>query len=63
LAAASGIDTTGLIKTEEELAAEQKQAQMQAMQGQIMQGGMDMVSRNPEMLNSLTQSQGAPLKQ
>jgi hypothetical protein len=60
LAAAQGIDTLKLIKTQEEQAAELQKAQAQAMQGTLMQQAGNLAkapmldpSKNPEVLDSL----------
>ena len=40
LASSMGISPVGLVKTEQEIAAEQQQAQQQAMEQQMLQSGM-----------------------
>ena len=52
LAAASGIETLGLVKTQEQLAQEKEQAQQQAMQAQVM-GQMGQLAKSP-MAEELT---------
>ena len=52
LAAASGIESLGLVKSEEQLAQEKQEAQQQAMQSQVM-GQLGQLSKSP-MAEQLT---------
>ena len=53
LAAASGIETLGLIKSQEQLAQEKQQAQEQAVQSQVM-GQIGQLAKSP-MAEQMTQ--------
>ena len=62
LAAASGIDTLGLVKDEEQMAQEQQQAQQQAAQSQIM-GQVGQLAKSPigeQLINANNQQQPGP---
>jgi hypothetical protein len=62
LAAASGIDSLGLIKTPEQMDAEKQEAQQQAMQAQVM-GQMGQLAKSPiaeQLINDQQQQQPEP---
>jgi hypothetical protein len=62
LAAASGIDSLGLIKTPEQMDAEKQEAQQQAMQAQVM-GQMGQLAKSPiaeQLINAQQQQQPEP---
>ena len=62
LAAASGIDTLGLVKDEQQMAQEQQQAQQQAAQAQIM-GQVGQLAKSPigeKLINANNQQQQQP---